>query len=270
MYTNMRDGPPPSAEWVAYSFLRTEILTGRLTGGTPIQQQGVATRLGISRIPVRDALRHLIAEGLVSAESNRRVVVTKLGDKDLFELFAMRAVLEGLAARHAMSALTKTDFERLKWLAARMDETETASDVWVPMHREFHELICRRSGMPRLVREIDRLRRSVEPYVRVLIALHGAAELRVSRHRTLVTKLRDANADRAEELCRAHVLAASQQIMRTIRASRSGTVLDPQGRSQIRKDSTFALRLPGMVTPVKKAMSLRRIPADLRVTRESG
>lgn len=215
-------GPAPSAEWTAYEYLRGEILSGRLPGGSPIRQEAIAGQLGLSRIPVRDAIAHLAANGLVTYESNRRVRVTVLQEADLVELFEMRAVLEGLAARHAVARLTDADFEQLSWLAARMDKTERAEDQWIPVHNEFHELLCRRAGLPRLFREIHRLRQSVEPYVRVLITLDGAAELRTSRHNQLVNSIiRNRDPDHAEKAVRDHIQHASRAIAASIRASQN-------------------------------------------------
>lgn len=193
---------------------------GGWRGGSAVRQESVAAHLGLSRIPVRDAIAHLAASGLVSYEANRRVVVTVLKEKDLSELFEMRAVLEGLAARHAAPKLTQEDFDQLSWLATRMDQTETLENQWVPTHHEFHDLLCRRAGMPRLAREIARLRQAVEPYVRVLISLHGAAELGASRHNDLVDSIRNRNPDGAERTVREHIMEASRQIVATIRTSR--------------------------------------------------
>jgi DNA-binding GntR family transcriptional regulator len=216
----MVGGPARSAELTAYEYLRGEILSGRLPGGTPLRQEAIAAQLGMSRIPVRDAIAHLAASGLVTYEANRRVIVTMLGESDLSELFEMRAVLEGLAARHAVEKLTRQDFEQLSWLAARMDQTERDEDQWIPIHHEFHELLCRRAGRPRLAREIQRLRQAVEPYVRVLISIHGAAELSKSRHEVLVKSIQGRDPAGAEQLVRDHIHEASEAIVATIRSSR--------------------------------------------------
>jgi len=224
MYTDMQSpempGPVRSAEWAAFEYLKGEILSGRLPGGTPVRQEAIAARLGISRIPVRDAITHLVASGLLTYESNRRVIVTVLNEKDLVELFEMRAVLEGLAARHAIARLSDEDFSQLSWLAARMDKTEKSEDQWIPIHHEFHNLLCRRAAMTQLLVEIQRLRQRVEPYVRVLISLDGAAELRTSRHNQLVNSIaRNRDPDHAEEVVRKHIEQASRTIAATIRSS---------------------------------------------------
>lgn len=213
-------GPVRSAEWTAYEYLKGEILAGRLPGGAPIRQEAIAAQLGMSRIPVRDAIAHLAASGLVTYESNRRVIVTVLKEADLVELFEMRAVLEGLAARRAIAKLTPADFEQLSWLATRMDKTDRQEEQWIPIHNEFHELLCRRAAQPRLSAEIQRLRQRVEPYVRVLISLDGAAELRSSRHNQLVNSIvRNRDPDHAEQVVRKHIEQASVAIAAAIRMS---------------------------------------------------
>jgi DNA-binding GntR family transcriptional regulator len=217
--TDSADGPARSAEQVAYEYLRDGILAGRLPGGTPLRQEDIAARLGLSRIPIRDALRLLAARGLVTFESSRRAVVTLLQESDLSELFEMRAVLEGLAVRHAVAQLTRQDLDRLAWLANRMDETEATGDLWMPSHDEFHDLICDRSGMPRLAGEIKRLRQRVEPYVRILIMVHGAAELRLSRHDSLLRVLRSGDPNQAEQALRGHVMQATREIRASLRSS---------------------------------------------------
>jgi DNA-binding GntR family transcriptional regulator len=209
-----------SAEWTAYEYLKGEILSGRLPGGTPIRQEAIAAQLGMSRIPVRDAIAHLAASGLVTYESNRRVIVTVLKETDLVELFEMRAVLEGLAVRRAIARLTSTDFEQLAWLASRMDKTDRYGEQWIPIHNEFHDLLCHRAAQPRLSAEIQRLRQRVEPYVRVLISLDGAAELRSSRHNQLVNSIiRNRDPDHAEHVVRKHIEQASVAIAAAIRTS---------------------------------------------------
>lgn len=226
MYTNMHihtSGPAQTAEWTAYQYIRGEILSGRLVGGAAIGQETVAAELGISRIPVRDAIRHLAAAGLVTIESNRRAVVTRLREEDLSQLFQMRAVVEGLAVRRAVPRMTRGDVDRMIWLADRLNKTEANADQWMPVHDEFHDLLSSRAEMPMVVAEIRRLRHRVEPYVRVLITLHGAAELRMSRHDSLISAIRGRNPDRAERAVRDHVMQAAEEIIATIRSSPLGS-----------------------------------------------
>ena len=90
-----------SAQQQAYLFLRDQIQVGRLAGGSRIKPEDIATELGISRMPVREAIRQLDTEGLLTIRPNRGAIVTVFSADRLSELFEMRAVLEGLCARRA-------------------------------------------------------------------------------------------------------------------------------------------------------------------------
>lgn len=213
-------GPPGSAVRNVYDYLQDEILSGRLPGGSSIRQEEVAKRLSLSRIPVRDALRHLAAEGFVTIESNRQITVTLLKKDDLRELYEMRAALEGLAARHAVTRLTHSDVSHLAWLAESMDRSGSIGDRWLPIHDEFHDLICSASGMPRLVQETRRLRKSLQPQVRLLIVQNGGAELPSSNHRDLVGVIMARNPERAERAIKEHIMEAAAEIISAIHLSK--------------------------------------------------
>ena len=209
-------GPHLTAERLAYDYLRQRIVSGAVKGGTPILQQQVADHLGISRIPVRDAIKHLSAEGLVTIESNRRVVVTEMTIADVKEIFLIMSVVEGLAARNAAPRMSDEVLERLSVLAERMERAETDVDEWLRVHEQFHRLICSQSGMARLQREAERQRGAAEPYLRVFFAKHGVKELKDCKHRPLLTALRKRDAELAESIVRKHIEKGFDEISRVI------------------------------------------------------
>jgi DNA-binding GntR family transcriptional regulator len=213
-------GPHTSAERAAYEYLREQILSGAVTGGTPILQQEVADQLGFSRIPVRDAIKHLSAEGLVTIESNRRVIVTQMTLADVREVFFMRAALEGLAARAAAEKLSDAVLARLAVLVERMEPAETDPTDWLRIHDEFHGMLIAQSGMPRLQREIDRLRSAIEPYIRVFLATHGMGELKGSKHRELLAALKRRDGEHAERAVREHIEQAFGEIWAVIHSAK--------------------------------------------------
>lgn len=230
MYTKIHTGPAGSAARDVYDYLQEEILSGRLPGGSFVRQEEIARRLSLSRIPVRDALRHLAAEGFVTIESNRQIVVTLLKKEDLRELYEMRAALEGLAARHAVFNLTEPEARHLEWLAESMDRAGSVGDQWLPIHDQLHDIICHASGMPRLVQETRRLRKSLQPQVRLLIMQNGGAELPSSNHRDLVRIILTRDPERAEQAIKEHVMEAAAEIISAIDASketRAGTLGEP-------------------------------------------
>ena len=256
MYTNRHDpaSPPRSAVQAVYDYLLAEILSGRLAGGSSIRQEQVAKQLQLSRIPVRDALRHLSAEGFVTIEPNRRVTVTLLQREDLTELYEMRAALEGLAAWHAVKRLTDPEIGHLQWLAARMDQAETSGDQWLPIHDQFHDLVCVASGMPRLVQETRRLRKCLQPQVRLLILQSGVAELQTSHHKDLVKAISARNASRAEQAFREHVRQAAKDIISAILASKESRLPNTKPRpTSARANRAARVREKPTQEPVSQA-----------------
>jgi DNA-binding GntR family transcriptional regulator len=238
MYTDTRDSRPArSAEQLVYDYLQAEILSGRLPAGSAIRQEEIARQLSLSRIPVRDALRHLAAEGFVTVEANRRVVVTLLQPNELSELYEIRSVLEGLAARHASKHLTDAQFDQLAWLAQRMDQTEANRDQWLPMHEQLHDAICASCGMPRLIQETRRLRKSLQPQVRVLILQSGVAELPTNHHSDLVKAIRPRDPEKAERAMRQHVQQAAIDIISAIKDTSKRVRVEPTIHSQPRRSA---------------------------------
>jgi len=209
-------GPSSTAERTAYDYLRSRILTGAIPGGTPILQQQVADDLGISRIPVRDAIKHLSAEGLVRIESNRRVVVAAMTVEDVREMFLMSSVLEGLAAREATPHMTPEVLERLSVLGQRMELAEGHIDDWLAIHEEFHSLIAAQSRMPRLQREIRIMRAAAESYLRAFLIEHGVGELSSVKHGPLLAALKRRDAELAERAARSHLVNAFAELCEVI------------------------------------------------------
>lgn len=191
-----------TAQAEAHAYLRESILSGHYPGGTRLNLDEVARAVGASRMPVREAVRQLAAEGLVTVRPNRGVVVTQITADDILELFETRAVLEGLAARVAAPRMDADAVEELSGLFARMQRSRGAD--WLRAHEEFHAAICRRSGRQRLVEQTTLYRRMVEPYLRVHVVVYDPPELGGSEHSTLIEALRTRDPACAEAAVRRH------------------------------------------------------------------
>ena len=130
-----------SAEEEAYTYLLAEIRSGRLTGGMHITAERISSQLGVSRIPVREAMRRLAAEGFVTIRSNRGAFVTDLSPADIMELYEMRAVLEGLAIRTSAAEFDERGFHQGRVLLETLGAAR-ADPIWfVSAHNAFHDLI---------------------------------------------------------------------------------------------------------------------------------
>jgi len=207
------EGAARSAFHEAYTYLRQQIREGRLESGARVKAEDIAAELGLSRMPVREAIRQLDSEGLLTIRPNRGAVVTRLSPDELLELFEMRSALEGLAIRRAVRAFDEEALEELELRLSRLQRAQSDIDQWILKHNDFHDYICARSGGQRLFVEVQRLRTAVEPFLRMgLISASAAASTSV--HRQLIEVIRTGDPDAAERVMRAHVLDTAHELLR--------------------------------------------------------
>ena len=149
--------------------MRSVILRGHLDGGAPLRQDEVASFFGVSRIPVREALRRLCAEGLVDFKANRGFVVSVLAPGEAREILEIRSTLEVRAVQLALPNWSAETFEVLR---AMLDEAEATNSVdrWSELNRSFHETLYLPAGRSKLVSLIANLNAQVERYIRLLVS----------------------------------------------------------------------------------------------------
>ena len=167
--------------WTVYSSLRDSILNGGLAPGQVLSQVQLASEYGVSRGPLREAVRMLQREGLVEAELNHRGRVSSFSIDDLEQLYAMRIVHESLALRINVPRYTRRDLEAMRSCLRRMDAV-SHQDLrqWRALDRQFHFALVAHSG-DRLIRTIRELYDHAERYRGLYItgvprALHIAAQ----------------------------------------------------------------------------------------------
>jgi len=150
--------PKQRAEWIAER-LRHAIEEGEFRPGDWIRQEHVAQRLGVSQIPVREALKQLVAEGLVEHVPFRGARVIQFTVEDVEDLYAVRAVGEGRAARYAAARITSAELRTLERLHRRMLLCKTPDDLreYRELNRSFHVAIIEASRRPYLVRTLRQL-----------------------------------------------------------------------------------------------------------------
>lgn len=221
------DGAGKSAQQRAYAYIRDQIINGTLQGGVKLNPTSIAEELNISRMPVREALLQLDAEGLVTNRLNRGAVVTPLTPDDIEELFEIRAALEGIAARHAATRFSASDMEELQALASRLKRPPTDPRAWLKIHDEFHDFLCILSGRRRLLTEIRRVRSSVHPYLLLYISVYHETEMEGAEHEALLSALQTRNKLLVERVVTIHVLSAGAGVINFLR-QRNSTTPPPQ------------------------------------------
>jgi DNA-binding GntR family transcriptional regulator len=152
--------------------LRRAILSGELAGGSPLPEAATAAKLGVSRVPVREALVELERQGLVEFEATGRTCVRRFEPRDLHEILTLRASLQTLAAREAAARATSDDFRRLEALLARTAETVDLTE-FSALDTAFHDEIVAIARHGRLARAWGDLRAQMELW---LTRLHRKRE----------------------------------------------------------------------------------------------
>ena len=193
----------------AASLLRAEILNGTSAPGALLAESAVAKRLGVSRVPVREALFALEREGLVEFSPTGRAFVKALTPQDFEELYVLRLALEPLASRLAASVL-KADISKLEKNLAATRRARSVQEVTL-LDLEFHQLILEASGNARLMKLWRSLRGELELW---LGRLHRSHQLQtketlketVDAHQSIVESFRSQAPAVCERLMREHIL----------------------------------------------------------------
>jgi len=192
-----------SADAVADS-LRELILDGTLGVGLQLRQEDLARRFGVSRIPVREALGRLQAEGLVEHFANRGSIVAGRSVEDLLETLDIRIALESRALRLALPNLSARDFKAAREIMRRYDESESPRQ-WTELNLEFHLTLCRPCARPRLVRMIEELVRGIDIHLRQHISHTMGRRNPQSEHKDILKACIAGDADLAVRLTEAHI-----------------------------------------------------------------
>ena len=192
--------------------LRRAILAGEFAPGSQLRQDELAERFGTSRIPVREALRQLEAEGLVSILPNRGATVSTLSLEDVLELMEIRIALECRALRLAIPNMIDTDFESAIEILRTYD-AEPNPECWGEMNWAFHETLYAPCGRHKLLAMIEANYGHVGRFTRVWVSLAAGKERPQREHYALVDACRTGGVDRAERLLGEHIAQTQKSIM---------------------------------------------------------
>jgi DNA-binding GntR family transcriptional regulator len=204
---------PATAEQEAYLHLHSAIRFGRYRAGDRLIPEEIATELGMSRMPVREAFQRLAAEGLVTVRPNRGCIVAGLSLDEIYETFEIRSVLEGLAVRLAMPRIDGDVIAELERLLDKMEKSGCAGSAdWVTQHQDFHNHFCALSSRPKLIRQIVALHVTIEPYLRIWFDFAVKPLSAEQEHRIVIDALRSGDANHAETVLRNHILGTAPML----------------------------------------------------------
>ncbi|MFF6791872.1 GntR family transcriptional regulator [Streptomyces filamentosus] len=209
---------PQTAQQFVLEELRRAITGGELRPGAPIRQDALAARLEVSRVPLREALKALEAEGLVVHHVHRGYFVAELSLADLEEIYRIRALLETEAVLQAMDADPDDLCDTLAAIQDEVEEAALAGDVpaMAEANRRFHFTLIDACGMPRLVRMITTLWDATDAYRSLYYTDPDHRTQAVHEHRAVLSALRDRDAHCVLHWLddhRAHAVAALQRVL---------------------------------------------------------
>ena len=197
----------------AYDRLMDEIRLGTLLPGARLREAELAARLGISRTPVREAIRRLEADGLVEHQPRQGASLRRLGHAEVTELYEMRGVLEGTAARLAARAASELELDELSEINSEM--TATSDPVLVARaNRQFHATLLNAAKNRFLRRAMTGLRRTALVLGRSTLLELDRSATAAAEHATLLETLHRRDGEAAEAAMRTHIEAAHRTRLR--------------------------------------------------------
>jgi DNA-binding GntR family transcriptional regulator len=204
--------------------LRDAILRGRFRAGARLRQVELADSLGISRTPIREALVRLQDEGLVELLPGGGVRAKLLNLDEAVELYDLREVLDGLAARLAATRADAPALARLERLLERMARSMAGADAhqWFGAHVAFHEEIVRAAGNRPLGRLLSVVRQSVQHFHPLLLRTERRLEHAWNEHRGIYAAIAGRDPAAAERLARAHIANAKEIVLKVMVRSDAG------------------------------------------------
>lgn len=193
----------------AIAFLREQIYNHVLAPGQRLDEAALAEQLGISRTPLREALKVLSAEGLIDLRPHKGCFVTELTLRDLEEIFPIMATLEGRVAHEVASKRTPAQLKALDALHNKLERHAAAEDVnrYYETNYVFHEYMQECAGNRWLQVVIGDLRKQLKLSRHHSLRLEGRLGASLAEHRTLMQALHHKDADAAEQVMRGHLLA---------------------------------------------------------------
>lgn len=200
---------PVSLEKFAYDAIKEAILVFKLKPGESLVENDLARQLGISKTPVRDALLRLEKEGFVTKIPYKGYYVMEITRQSVEDMFEIRSVLEGLAARLAVKHFSPADLDKARSLIRDQEQAlsngqiEAASDL----NRAFHNLIIQRANNERLEQMLGNLDDHLQRYRILSNAQSGRLEKSAEEHQRVLEAIQGQNSEEAEVAVRAHILS---------------------------------------------------------------
>jgi Transcriptional regulators len=194
--------------------IRGDILIGKYKENEELKETAIGTELGVSRTPVREALRQLELEGLIKIIPNKGAYVTGITEKDVMDIYKIRAKLEGLCARWATASITSEQIEQLEeitYLSEFHAKRQNFEQVF-ELDSRFHEILYIASNSKILDHVLTDFHAYVQRVRRMTISSPVRAPQSNEEHKQILEAIKEKNPDKAEELATTHIMNTIKSI----------------------------------------------------------
>jgi len=195
--------------------LREKILSGEIKAGEPLRQAALAEELNVSRIPVREALLQLEAEGLVSFEPHKGATATELNAAQVDELFELRAMLECDLLAASLPLLTEEKLAQATDILAKLDRAlgkENAANTWSELNSSYHNCLYSAASRPQTQDLVNTLNKNADRYIRMHLLWAGGISKAGPEHNQLLAFCKAGNIEQAVAILKQHILSSRDEI----------------------------------------------------------
>lgn len=215
--------PRQSLPEVITNDLRERILSGEMAEGEAIRQEALADEYDVSRMPIREALKRLDAEGLVQLTNNRGASVIRHSLSEIGEIFDLRVLLEVDLFRRSIPSMTAKDFERCRQLLDEMEKSFDTNDVgrWGSLNYEYHKALYAAAGRNLTNDILQRVNVQSDRYVRMHLSVMKQREPAKQDHGKMLLLAQEGRVDDACALLSQHIQRTRNQLLEMVTAKRS-------------------------------------------------
>lgn len=196
--------------------LREAIISGVLEPGERLMEIQLAEEMGVSRTPVREAIRKLELEGFVIMIPRKGAYVAGVSHKDVKDVFEIRAALEGLAAGLAAQKVTQEEIEQIE-LALHYEREPASLEEMVQSDTDFHALLYKASRNERLIQILGNLREQIQRFRTTSLAVPGRVKNAIQEHKALADAIARNDVEDAQRLAAAHIENAANVMFESLR-----------------------------------------------------
>ena len=213
----------PSKTEKVYELLVDSITKRKLSSGQRLVEKSLAEKLGVSKTPIREALNRLKKEGLIQGAPYRGFFVAQILPKDVEEIYKLREVLEGLAARDASKRINKGQIQQLKSIVESLENCIEKKDLegYSSLDLKFHNLLAAISKNQRLSQTMQLLQNQTRILMSTSVVLPGRVKSSLEEHKKIMTAVISHTADLAEQFARQHIKHVRKAVVVSLKGKKN-------------------------------------------------